>query len=129
MKTLVKFMALIIIGSIVTISLVYLVNLNIMINEMNNASKVAIDSCQKIIQSITIDNCFDIEGYEYPIHDDESYKEYFINSFNRLVANKNIYDLDVFCDYSKGLLAVRIHNNYSSFIQDKKIVNIIEVSG
>ena len=129
MKTLVKFMVLIIIGSIVSISLIYLVNINIMINEMNNASKVAIDSCQKIIKSIIIDDYFDIEGYDYPIYNDESYKEYFISSFNRLVSNKEIYDVDIFSDYSKGLLAVYIHNNYSSFIKDKKIVNIIEVDG
>lgn len=128
MKSLVKFMSLTIIGFIVCICLVYLVNLNIMINEMNNASKIAVETCQDIIRFIKIDDYYDIDSFNYPIYDDESYKEYFISSFNNLVSNKDIYDLDVYCDYSKGLLGVYIHNNYSTFIKDKKIINIIEVN-
>lgn len=98
-----------------------------MINEMDNASKIAIDSCQKIIRSKTIDDFIDLDS-SYPIYDDESYKSYFISAFNSFVSNKNIYDLDVYCDFSKGLIAAYIHNNYSSFIKDKKLINIIEVS-
>lgn len=127
MKSLVKFMSLIIIGFTVCVSLIYLININIMINEMDNASKVAIDSCQKIIKSKFIDNYIDLES-SYPIYDNESYKNYFISAFNNFVSNDSLYDLDVYCNYDKGLLAVYIHNNYSSFIKDKKLVNIIEVN-
>lgn len=127
MKSLVKFMSLIIIGFTVCVSLIYLININIMINEMDNASKVAIDSCQKIIKSKVIDNYIDLES-SYPIYDNESYKNYFISAFNNFVSNDSLYDLDVYCNYDKGLLAVYIHNNFSSFIKDKKLVNIIEVN-
>lgn len=128
MKVLVKFMSLIIIGLIVSISLIYLININIMANEMNNASKIAIESSQNILKSKRIDSYLNLEPEEYPIYDDKSYKDYFISSFNGLVANKDLYSLDVYTDYDKGLLAVYVHNNYSSFIKDKKLINIIEVS-
>ena len=127
MKTLIKFMTLTIIGSIVCICLIYLININIMINEMNNASRVAVESCQSIIKSKIIDDYVGFENDDTKIYDDNSYKEYFISSFNNLVANKDIYDVEVNCDYETGLLAIYVHNNYSSFIKDKKLVNIIEV--
>ncbi len=98
-----------------------------MINEMDNASRIAVDSCQKIVKNKIIDEFIGLDGYEYPIFNDDTYKQYFITSFNNLVSNKDIYDIDVKCDYGKGLLAVNIHNKYSSFIKDKKLINIIEV--
>lgn len=126
MKNLVKFMSLIIIGIIVCVCIIYLININIMTNEMNNASKIAVESCQNIVKSKIIDDYLGLDS-ECLITDDESYKELFIDSFNSLVSNENLYDLDVKCNFEKGLLAVYIHNNYSSFISDKKLVNIIEV--
>lgn len=128
MKTLIKFMTLIVIGFIVCICLVYLINVNIMINEMDSASKIAIDSCQRIVKSKIIDDYIDLDGFAYPIYDNESYKNYFVSSFNNLVKDKDLYDLDVSCDFDKGLLAVYIHNKYSSFINDKKLISIIEVA-
>lgn len=128
MKLLIRFMSLIIISIIVSISLVYLININIMINERDNATKIAVESCQTIIRSRIIDSYLDIDDSTYPIYDDYSYKEYFISSFLGLVSNKTIYDIDVYTDYDKGVIAAYIHNNYSSFIKDKKIVNIVEVA-
>lgn len=126
MKLLVRFMSLIIIGFLISISLIYLININIMKNEMDNATKISIESCQKIMKSRCIDSYLKLDGFEYPINDDDSYKEYFISSFYGLVTNKNIYDIDVYTEYDKGLISVYIHNNYSNFIQDIKLVNIIE---
>lgn len=128
MKLLIRFMSLIIISIIVSISLVYLININIMINERDNATKIAVESCQTIIRSRIIDSYLDIDDSTYPIYDDYSYKEFFISSFLGLVSNKTIYDIDVYTDYDKGVIAAYIHNNYSSFIKDKKIVNIVEVA-
>lgn len=120
-------MSLIIIGFTVSVSLIYLININIMINEMDSASMMAIDSCQKIMKSKTIDDYINLDS-SYPIYNNESYKNYFISSFNRLVSNDDLYDVDAYCDYEKGLIAVYIHNNYSSFIKDKKLISIIEVN-
>lgn len=127
MKTLVKFLSIIVIGFIVCICIIYLININIMTDEMNNACKVSIESCQNIVKSKIIDDHLGLDCSDYPIYDDESYKDNFISSFNGLVSNKDLYDLDVKCNFENGLLAVYVHNNYSSFIKDKKIVNIIEV--
>lgn len=128
MKILVKCMTLVIGGFVVCLSLVYLININIMINEMDNACKNAVDACQKIMKSQRIDSYLSLELSDYPIHDDQSYKEYFISSFNNLVTNDELYEIDVYCSFDKGLIAAHIHNNYSSLIKDKEIVNIIEVS-
>ena len=128
MKLLVRFMTLIVVSVIISVSLVYLININIMINERDNACNVAIESCQNIIKNMIIDSYLQLNEDDYKITDDQSYKDYFISSFNGLVSNKNIYDVDVYTDYSKGLIAVYIHNNYSSFVKDKKVINIVEVS-
>ena len=127
MKVLVKFMTFIVIGVIVSICLIYLININIMSSEMNNASKIAIETCQNVTKSVIFDKSVGLDVDNYPIYDDESYEEYFITSFNNLVSNSDIYNLNVYCDYDKGLIAVHIHNNYSSLIKDKKLINIIEV--
>lgn len=121
-------MTLIVVSVIISVSLVYLININIMINERDNACNVAIESCQNIIKNMIIDSYLQLNEDDYKITDDQSYKDYFISSFNGLVSNKNIYDVDVYTDYSKGLIAVYIHNNYSSFVKDKKVINIVEVS-
>lgn len=127
MKILVRFMSLIIIGFIISISLIYLININIMKNEMDSATKISIEACQNIVKSKIIDNYLNLEDSIYPIYNDESYKNYFISSFNGLVTNKDIYDIDLITDYSKGLICAKIHNNYSGFVQDVKVINIIEV--
>lgn len=127
MKTLIKFMSLTIIGFIVCFCLIYLININIMINEMNNASRVAVESCQNIIKSKILDDYVGFNDTNYVIYDDKSYKDYFISTFNNLVTKDELYDIEVNCDYDTGLLAVHIHNKYSSFIRDKKLINIVEV--
>lgn len=99
-----------------------------MINERDNAAKIAVESCQNIIRSRIIDDYLDINDSIYPIYDNQSYKDYFISSFMGFITNKNIYDIDVYTDYDKGVIAAYIHNKYSSFIKDKKIVNIVEVA-
>lgn len=128
MKLLIRFMSLIVVGFITCICLVYLINVNIMKNEMDNATKISIEACQNIVKSKIIDSYLGLNETEYKIHDDETYKEYFISSFNGLVSNKNLYDLDIHTDFERGLISVIVHNNYSSFIKDVKLINIIEVS-
>ena len=128
MKLLIRFMSLIVVGIITSICLIYLINVNIMKNEMDNASKISIEACQNIIKSKTIDSYLGLEKSDYEIVDDETYRNYFISSFNGLVADKSIYDIDVHTDYEKGLIAVIVHNKYSSFLKDVKLINIIEVS-
>lgn len=128
MKLLVRFMSLIIVGFIISISLVYLININIMKNEMDNAAKISIDACQNIIRSKLIDKYLSLNETDYVIYDDESYKQYFLTSFYGLVANKDIYNIDVYTNYNKGLIGVIVHNNYSNFLKDLKLINIVEVS-
>lgn len=129
MKLLIRFMTLIIISIIISISLVYLININIMINERDNACKIAVESCQNIIKNKIIDSYLELDEEDYEIYNDQTYKDYFISAFNGLVSNNSIYDIDVYTEYDKGLIAVYIHNNYSSFIKDKKLINIVEVAG
>ncbi len=128
MKLLIRFMSLIVVGIITSICLIYLINVNIMKNEMDNASKISIEVCQNIIKSKTIDSYLGLEKSDYEIVDDETYRNYFVSSFNGLVADKSLYDIDVHTDYEKGLIAVIVHNKYSSFLKDVKLINIIEVS-
>lgn len=128
MKLLIRFMSLIVVGFITSICLIYLINVNIMKNEMDNAAKISIDACQNIIKSKTIDSYLGLQSQEYDIYDDETYKDYFISSFNGLVADKSLYDIDVHTDYDKGLIGVIIHNKYSTFVKDVRLINIIEVS-
>ena len=97
-------------------------------NEMDNATKISIDACQNIIKSKLIDEYLSLNGTDYEIYNDDSYKEYFLTSFYGLVANKDIYNVDVYTDYNKGLIGVIVHNNYSNFLKDLKLINIVEVS-
>lgn len=129
MKLLIRFMSLIVIGFITCICLIFLINVNIMKNEMDQAAKISIEACQNIIKNKTIDSYLGLDSPNYEIYNDETYKEYFISSFNGLVADRHLYDIDVYTDYEKGLIGVIIHNNYSSFVKDVRLVNIIEVSG
>lgn len=118
---------LMIVSTVVTITLVGLINMNIITNELNNASSIAVGQTQKYIKELKID---EFENNVNNAMTNEEYRNYFIERFNENVKKPNYYDLtDVEADYNHGLLYVSIKCKQYPKVKAKKLINIIEIDG
>lgn len=122
----IRMLGLMIVSILVTVILIELINMNIVINELNNISSLAVGQTQKYIKDFKI---YDLENNKESIND-EDYRNYFIKRFNEGVIDKSIYDLSgVEADYKHGLLYVSIKCKKYPKIKTKKLINIIEIDG
>ena len=127
MKVLIRIMGLIIVSFIVTLTLIDLINMNVITNEMNNASNIAVAQTQKYIKNIKIDQ---LEGDTSIYISNDDYRNYFIERYKEQVKDYSIYDFSkTEADYYHGLLYVEISCNKYPKVRKKKLINIIEIDG
>lgn len=126
MKLLVRTLGITIIGIIVSIGMIYLINTNIIINELNECSSLAMVQTQKsIVQSIK-DKLDLIENNDF---DNNKYKEYYKDHFLTFVNNSSIYDIFVDCNIDKGIIYAEITVPRYKLIPTKKLLSIIDIKG
>lgn len=118
---------LMIVSITIIITLIDLINMNIITNELNNASSIAVGQTQKYIKELKID---EFENGACSTMTNEKYRSYFIERFNECVKKPNYYDLaNVEADYNHGLLYVSIKCKKYPKVKEKKLINIIEIEG
>ena len=125
MKILIRIIGLLIISLIIIFCGIYLINTNIIANELNDCSALAMKQTQNIMQEI-VKKRLDREDINLF---GKEYGEYYVESFNDLVLDPTLYDLKVESDYAKGIIYVEIDVPKYKLIPIKKLVNIINVEG
>ncbi|MGN1405358.1 MAG: hypothetical protein ACI4WM_03750 [Erysipelotrichaceae bacterium] len=117
-----KCFGLIIVFVIVMTMFVSLSKTLILANELDKASKIAVEQTQKKMKEVTVSrlNKKDIE------FSDSDYENYFIESFKGLVEDEKEYELKVQADACKGILMVDIDAK-NSLVKDVKNINIVDV--
>lgn len=126
MKILIRIIGLLIISLIIIFCGIYLINTNIIANELNDCSALAIKQTQNIMQEIVKKR---LDREETNLFVDKEYGEYFVENFSDLVLDSSLYDIRVDSDYNKGVIFVEIDVPKYKLIPKKKLVNIINVEG
>lgn len=126
MKILIRIIGLLIISLIIIFCGIYLINTNIIANELNDCSALAIKQTQNIMQEIVKKR---LDREEVNLFADKGYSDFFVESFNDLVLDSSLYDIRVDSDYNKGIIFVEIDVPKYKLIPKKKLVNIINVEG
>lgn len=126
MKILIRFMGITIVTLLTTICLIYFINTNIVINELNNVSALAMRQTQKLMKEKIIT---ELDQKTSDIFTSISYEDYYKKCFLDAVTNKDIYDLYVEADVTKGIIYVRIKVPKYRLIPEKRLLHIIDVKG
>lgn len=122
MRILVKCFGLIIIFAIVTAILVSLSKTLILANELDKASRIAVEQTQKKMKEVTVSR---LNGNN-AVFNDSDYENYFIESFKGLVRDEKEYEIKVKADASKGIIMVDIDAE-NHLVKDVKNINIVDV--
>lgn len=125
MKILIRIIGLLIISLIIIFCGIYLINTNIIANELNDCSALAMKQTQNVMQEIVKKR---LDREEVNLFKKE-YGNYYVDSFNDLVLDSSLYDIKVKSDYTKGIIYVEIDVPKYKLIPIKKLVNIINVEG
>lgn len=126
MKILIRFMGITIVTLLTTICLIYFINTNIVINELNNVSALAMRQTQELMKEKIIT---ELDQKTSDIFTSISYEGYYKKCFLDAVTNKDIYDLYVEADVTKGIIYVRIKVPKYRLIPEKRLLHIIDVKG
>ena len=126
MKILVRIMGITIIGLLTIICIIYLINTNVIINELNNCSALAMKQTQELMKKKIVDQLDKKQSY---IFSDISYEDYYKKCFNEAVVDSNVYNLYVEGDADKGIIYVKIRVPRYKFIPEKRLLHIIDVKG
>lgn len=122
MRILVKCFGLVAIFVIVMAMLLSLAETVILANELDKASKIAVEQTQKKMKEVTVSR---LKGIEDTFSDDE-YENCFVESFMGLVDNKDEYEIKVQANASKGIIMVDISTK-NNLVKDVKNINIVDV--
>ena len=122
MRILVKCFGLVAIFVIVMAMLLSLAETVILANELDKASKIAVEQTQKKMKEVTVSR---LKGIEDTFSDDE-YENCFVESFMGLVDNKDEYEIKVQANASKGIIMVDISAK-NNLVKDVKNINIVDV--
>lgn len=126
MKVLVKILGVVIIGVIVSYVIIYLTNTCTIINELNEASSLAMKQTQNIMADKIIK---DYDSIGNDIFKDINYENYYRKCFEDTVIDKDIYDLSIETDENKGMIYVEIDTPNYKLIPTKKLLNIVDIYG
>ena len=122
MRILVKCFGLVAIFVIVMAMLLSLAETVILANELDKASKIAVEQTQKKMKEVTVSR---LKGIEDTFSDDE-YENCFVESFMGLVDNKDEYEIKVQANASKGIIMVDISAK-NNLVKDVNNINIVDV--
>lgn len=125
MKILVRILGICIVGLIVSTGLIYLVNTNAIINELNDVSSLAMNQTQSYMKTIVAKR---LDGISV-LFSDEDYSNLFINNFSTQVLDSTIYTIKTETNAEKGIIYAEIGINAYPLIPTKKLVNIINIEG
>lgn len=126
MKLLVRILGITVMGIVVSIGIIYLVNTNIVINELNECSSFAMKQTQLAIEDSIKDKLDLIENNEF---DDDKYENYYRECFNSTVEDSSIYEMDIDCNADKGIMYVQIDVPDYKYIPTKKLLSFIDIKG
>lgn len=122
MRILVKCFGLIIISVIVSVIISSLSKTLVLANELDKASRIAMEQTQKIMKEVTVSR---LNGNDAEFTDSE-YENYFIESFKGLIEDEEEYEIKAEADASKGIIMVDIDAK-NSLVKDIKNINIVDV--
>lgn len=126
MKILIRVLGLSIIAIIVAICSIYLINTNIIANELNDASALAMINTQDKMKQVVVSR---LDREEKDLFSGTTYKDYYIDCFKELVEDETKYDINVEADYSKGIIYALIETPNYKLVPTKRLINIINVEG
>lgn len=126
MKILIRIFGVTIVGLIVSLGILYLTNTNTIINELNDASSLAMKQTQnKMMDKI-------IKEYDFVdnnIFSDIDYDDYYKKCFFDTVNDKDLYEVNVEADVNKGIIYAEISVPAYRLIPIKRLLNIVDISG
>lgn len=125
MKILIRALGIIIVCLLVSACFLYLLNTNVIINELNECSSLSMNQVQEYMESIIKDR---LDNKTVNFSDDD-YKSLYINYFNNAVQDGNKYTVNVDADSNKGIIYTNIKVNNYPLIPNKELLNIIDVEG
>lgn len=126
MKLLVRIVGITVMGIIVSVGVIYLVNTNIIINELNECSSLAMKQTQIAIENSIKDKLDLIDNNDF---DDDKYEEYYKHCFLSAVNDDSLYLLDIDCDADKGIMYVKIDVPSYKYVPTKELLSFIDIKG
>lgn len=119
MKLIVRTITLMVISIVMIFISVYLVNVNIITDEINKVSYIAMSCVQNDVMNLIKKR--DLNGETYLYDYDERFKYYFKN----LATKYEIYDINTYGDSQKGIIYVEVNSNVN-LVKGKRLINIVD---
>lgn len=123
MKLLVRFLGITLVCLIVSLALIYLANTSIIINELNECSSLAMKQTQSKMKEFIIATINETSSISF------NYEDYYLKCFNDTVKDPSIYEVNISCDETKGIIYVEIDVPSYHLIPSKRLLNIVDLVG
>lgn len=133
MKIIIRVLSLVIIGFLISISLMNSINDYVIGDELEKTSSLAMSNTQIIMSEIIEDHFYKTNNARISINSNEEYLELYKDNLMVLINSDSEYEIkDYYADYNKGLLYVDIICRYKNLSGkekniEKKLLNIIDV--
>lgn len=119
MKLLVRTITLVAICVISIVINLYLVNVNIMSDEINKVSYIAMSCVQNDVQKLIKEK--DVNDTSFTYDYDQKFKYY----FEHLCSKYELYDIKTFSDSQKGIIYAQIDSKVK-LVKGKKLISIVD---
>lgn len=119
-------MGLSLIGLMIIAVMINFANTNVIINELNESSSLAMKQTQSLMMKQVIDH---LDLKDTNLFSKISYENYYKKCFEENVIDSSIYEIYVEADANKGIIFVEIDVPSYRLIPTKKLLHLIDVKG
>lgn len=123
MKLIIRVIGFTTIGMCICLILINLIDINIRKYEVDEISRLAMNSTQIIMQENIEDEYYGTSNAREIIDSNLKYQELYLENLLILQTSSGKYNVGFISDYTKGLLSVNIDYEYINFLGETKIIN------